>query len=172
MLLASMKPQISSISKCASSRSFIDMSELLSSCLSRSFMFWTTFRVYTRFPWHAFLRDLKNLLNRNHTLGFPRHAEQGTILILYFFLPRSSLESLLYFTGFEGYSINFVPQIRFQVNRDNMLLLSLLAMRSSRHLRLISCGTKRMTVGEVAAGKCSVVHDVLKDATSWATHHT
>ena len=29
---------------------FVDISEMLSSCLSWSFMFWTTFRVYSRFP--------------------------------------------------------------------------------------------------------------------------
>ena len=29
-----------------------------------------------------------------------------------------------------------------------------------RHLKLLSCGKKRMAVGKVAAGKCGVVHDV------------
>ena len=50
-----------------------------------------------------------------------------------------------------------------------MLLLSPLVnhvknflLRSFRHLRLLSCGKKRKTVGKVAAGKCVVDHDVEK----------
>ena len=31
---------------------------------------------------------------------------------------------------------------------------------SFRHLKLLSCGKKRMAVGKVAAGKCGVVHSV------------
>ena len=45
----------------------------------------------------------------------------------HFFLPRATLESLLYFPGFQGYSNNLVPQIRTVAKRDNMLSLSPLA---------------------------------------------
>ena len=80
----------------------IDMSEMLSSCLSWSLMFWTTCRVH----------------------GFPRHAEQNTIRIFHFFLPRATLESLLYSPGFWDYSNNLVPETRIVAKRDNMLSLS------------------------------------------------
>ena len=57
--------------------------------------------------------------------------------------------------------INFVPQIRFHVKRDNMLLLSPLAIQA-KSFPVLSCGKERMAVGKVAAGKCGVVHDVSK----------
>ena len=98
---------IASISKCASSRG--------PSIFPRHFhcvrvglsYFERLFACTLGFPRLAFLRDLQDFLC--HTLGFPRHAEQNNFQSLYFFLPRSTLESLLYSPGFKGYSNNFSP---------------------------------------------------------------
>ena len=82
----------------------IDISETLSSCLSRSLIFWKSFRMFSRFPGACW-------------------TEQHPEFVLLFF-PKCTLVSLSYSAGFQGYSKKFVPQIRRVARRDNVLLLS------------------------------------------------
>ena len=137
---------------------FFDISELLSSCLSRSFMFWTTFLVCSRFPGaYAFLRDLQNLLN--HTLGFPRHAEQNIIKFCVSFFPSQHLRVSCTPRAFRVTRIILSHRYAFTWNVTTCSCFRRWRsrrrafLRSSRHLRLLSCGKKRMAVGKVAAGK-------------------
>ena len=97
----------------------IDISEMPSSCLRWSLMFWTTFRVYSPFPEacvSARPPEYSKLYSR-----FPEAC--WAIRIFHLFPP----ESLLYSPGFEGYSNKFVPQLCIVAKRDNMLSLSWLA---------------------------------------------
>ena len=107
---------------------FIDISELLSSCLSRSFMFWTTFLVCSRFPEAPFLRDLQNLLN--HTLGFPRHAEQNTIRDFVFLSSKLHTEESLVLPGLSGLLGWFCPTDTLSRETTHMLLLSPFAIQA------------------------------------------
>ena len=93
------------------------------------------------------------------SFGFPRHAEQSTIRICHFFLPKATLESLLYSPGFQGYSNNLVPQLRIVAKRNNMLCHSPLANQVKSFPEIFSCGQRRMAV-KVATRKCGVVHDI------------
>ena len=118
MLPASMKPLIASISKCASYQSW----SIFPRCFHRVWVGLCSERLShvhsvslgvrlcetSRIFW-TILSVSRGMLNRIPS-GF-------------FFLPRSSLESLLCSPGFQGYSSNLVPQIRIVAKRDNMLSL-------------------------------------------------
>ena len=145
---------------------FIDISEMLSWRQSWFLMFWTSFRVYSGFPRH----DVSAEIFQNYTLGFQRHTEQSTIRILNFFLPMSTpWESLVLTWVLEITRRILSHQIRFDVKRDNMLLLSPLVIQAKRFPDILfdisdrfPAEKKRMDVGKVAARKCGVVHDVKK----------
>ena len=136
---------------------FIDMSELLSSCLSRSFMFWTTFRVYYRFP---------------EACCTEYHPD-----FLVSFFPSQHLRVPCTHRASKVTRITFVPQIRFHVKRDNVLLLSLLAIQAKSFPEIFSTSQiafLRKEKNECWNSGCRKMWCrswCWEDATSCATHH-
>ena len=119
-----MKSQTASLSRCTSSRRPLILLRHFH-CVRVEFSHSEKpFVCIHGFLWQANLRDFQNVRNTHQYHGFPWLAEQNNFQNLYSFRRGSTLESISYSPGFQGYSKNVVPWIRCAARRDNTLLLS------------------------------------------------
>ena len=139
------------------------MSELLSSCPSRSFMFWTTFRVYSRFP-EAYVSERPPDFSVPYS-RFPgacwteQHPEfvllSSRVHLRVSCSPRAFRVTRIILSHRYALSRNETTCFCFRRWRSKRRA----SLRSFRHFRLLSCGKKRMAVN-VATGRCGVVHEI------------
>ena len=144
---------------------FIDISETLSSCLSRSFMFWTTFRKCSRFP-EDYVSE-RPLESSEPYSRFPEACWTEHHPDFAFLSSQVQTWESLVLPGTFGVT-RIILSHRFALSRNETTCFCCRRwwtgrrafMRSFRHFRLLLCGKTRMAIGKVAAGKCGVVHGV------------